>query len=95
MAADEAGPLREEEQRRSAAVVGFATVEFLGPPAGVVDGLASVPVDGGRDRRGRLRAEDEQPRTPREGSGVRLGVVPLPFHRGSASRCCVSTHSPC
>ena len=37
MAPDEAGPLREEEERRSAAVVGVATVEFLGHPDGSVE----------------------------------------------------------
>src|SRR5580704_17551224 len=37
----EAGPLREEEQRRSAAVVGVDHVEFLGHPDGAVEyGLA-------------------------------------------------------
>jgi LmbE family N-acetylglucosaminyl deacetylase len=37
MAPGEAGPLREEEQRRSAAVVGVDTVEFLGHPDGTVE----------------------------------------------------------
>jgi LmbE family N-acetylglucosaminyl deacetylase len=37
MSPDEAGPLREEEQRRSAAVVGVASVEFLGHPDGAVE----------------------------------------------------------
>ena len=36
MAPDEAGPLRRDEERRSAAEVGVRTVEFLGHP----DGLA-------------------------------------------------------
>ena len=33
---DEAGPLREEEERRSAAVVGVTEVEFLGQPDGTL-----------------------------------------------------------
>lgn len=33
----ECGPLREEEERASAAVVGVSTVEFLGHPDGVVE----------------------------------------------------------
>src|SRR5947209_6580077 len=37
MAPEEAGPLREEEERRSAAVVGVETVEFLGYPDGVIE----------------------------------------------------------
>src|SRR3954452_4995153 len=37
---EEAGPLREEEERRSAAVVGVAEVEFLDHRAGV---LVAVP----------------------------------------------------
>ncbi|MCL2394811.1 MAG: PIG-L family deacetylase [Acidimicrobiaceae bacterium] len=38
---EEAGPLREEEERRSAAVVGVSHVEFLGHPDGAVEaGLA-------------------------------------------------------
>ncbi len=41
MAPDRAGPLREEEQRRSAALVGVTDVEFLGHPDGSVEaGLA-------------------------------------------------------
>ncbi len=41
LAPAEAGPLREEEQRRSAAVVGVSTVEFLGHPDGAIEyGLA-------------------------------------------------------
>ncbi len=36
MAPSEAGPLREEEERRSAAVVGVSHVEFLGHPDGLV-----------------------------------------------------------
>jgi LmbE family N-acetylglucosaminyl deacetylase len=41
MAPGEAGPLRQEEERRSAAVVGVSRVEFLGHPDGLVeDGLA-------------------------------------------------------
>ncbi|HZU71731.1 MAG TPA: PIG-L deacetylase family protein [Acidimicrobiales bacterium] len=41
MAPVECGPLREEEQRRSAAVVGVDEVEFLGHPDGAVEyGLA-------------------------------------------------------
>jgi LmbE family N-acetylglucosaminyl deacetylase len=37
MAPAEAGPLREEEERRSAAVVGVDEVEFLGHPDGLVE----------------------------------------------------------
>ena len=37
MAPAEARPLREEEERRSAAVVGVAQVEFLGHPDGLVE----------------------------------------------------------
>jgi LmbE family N-acetylglucosaminyl deacetylase len=37
MAPSEAGPLREEEERRSAAVVGVSHVEFLGYPDGLVE----------------------------------------------------------
>ena len=38
---DVVGPLREDEERRSAAVVGVDTVDFLGHPDGQVDeGLA-------------------------------------------------------
>jgi LmbE family N-acetylglucosaminyl deacetylase len=37
MAPDRAGPLREDEERRSAAVVGVTHVEFLGYPDGVVE----------------------------------------------------------
>lgn len=37
MAPEEAGPLREEEERRSAAVVGVADVEFLGHADGAVE----------------------------------------------------------
>jgi LmbE family N-acetylglucosaminyl deacetylase len=41
MAPEEAGPLRQEEQRRSAAVVGVHRVEFLGHADGLVEtGLA-------------------------------------------------------
>jgi LmbE family N-acetylglucosaminyl deacetylase len=41
MAPSETGPLREDEERRSAAVVGVTHVEFLGHPDGVVElGLA-------------------------------------------------------
>lgn len=41
MAPDQCGPVREEEERRSAAVVGVDTVEFLGHRDGVVEyGLA-------------------------------------------------------
>ncbi len=41
MAPSEAGPLRAEEERRSAAVVGVDHVEFLGHPDGLVEeGLA-------------------------------------------------------
>src|SRR5206468_64112 len=41
MAPDEAGPLRADEERRSAAVVGVSTVEFLGLPDGALeDGIA-------------------------------------------------------
>src|SRR4051812_40886303 len=38
----EAGPLREKEERRSAAVVGVAVVEFLGHRDGVLE--AGVPL---------------------------------------------------
>src|SRR5258708_818395 len=38
----EAGPLREEEERRSAAVVGVDTVDFLGHPEGLVE--AGIPL---------------------------------------------------
>ncbi len=34
LAPDQAGPLREEEERRSAAVVGVTDVSFLGHPDG-------------------------------------------------------------
>lgn len=37
MAPDEAGPLRRDEEIRSAAVVGVDTVEFLGHPDGLVE----------------------------------------------------------
>lgn len=37
MAPEQAGPLREEEERRGAAVVGVADVEFLGHPDGAVE----------------------------------------------------------
>ena len=37
MPPDEVGPLREEEERRSAAVVGVSHVEFLGHPDGAVE----------------------------------------------------------
>ncbi|MBO0692332.1 MAG: PIG-L family deacetylase, partial [Acidimicrobiaceae bacterium] len=37
LAPEKAGPLREEEQRRSAAVVGVTHVEFLGHPDGAVE----------------------------------------------------------
>jgi len=37
MAPDEAGPLRQEEERRSAAIVGVHRVEFLGHPDGTVE----------------------------------------------------------
>ena len=41
MAPEEAGPLREEEERAGAAIVGVDTVEFLGHPDGVLEyGLA-------------------------------------------------------
>jgi LmbE family N-acetylglucosaminyl deacetylase len=42
MAPAEAGPLREEEERRSAAVVGVSDVSFLGHPDGVVE--AGLPL---------------------------------------------------
>jgi LmbE family N-acetylglucosaminyl deacetylase len=51
MAPAEAGPLREEEERASAAVVGVRTVEFLGHPDGLVE--ANVPLR--RDLAGALR----------------------------------------
>jgi LmbE family N-acetylglucosaminyl deacetylase len=41
MAPEQAGPLREDEERRSAAVVGVSEVEFLGLP----DGLLEYGVD--------------------------------------------------
>lgn len=37
MSPEEAGPIREEEERRSAAAVGVDTVEFLGFPDGVIE----------------------------------------------------------
>src|SRR5712664_3416373 len=37
MAPAEAGPLREEEERRSAAVVGVSAVDFLGHPDGLIE----------------------------------------------------------
>ena len=37
MAPGVTGPLREEEERRSAAVVGVSHVEFLGHPDGAVE----------------------------------------------------------
>src|SRR4029453_4838770 len=37
MAPGQAGPLREEEQRQSAAIVGVSQVEFLGLPDGVLE----------------------------------------------------------
>jgi LmbE family N-acetylglucosaminyl deacetylase len=37
MSSDEVGPLRMEEERRSAAVVGVSTVEFLDHPDGLVE----------------------------------------------------------
>ena len=37
MAPEQAGPLREDEERRSAAVVGVSEVEFLGHPDGAVE----------------------------------------------------------
>jgi LmbE family N-acetylglucosaminyl deacetylase len=37
MSPDEAGPLREREQRASAAIVGVDTVEFLGHPDGMLE----------------------------------------------------------
>src|SRR6266568_3344113 len=37
LAPDQAGPLREEEERRSAAVVGVTDVSFLGHPDGLVE----------------------------------------------------------
>jgi LmbE family N-acetylglucosaminyl deacetylase len=37
MSPEEAGPLREEEERASAAVVGVDTVEFLGHPDGMLE----------------------------------------------------------
>lgn len=37
LAPDECGPIREEEERRSAAVVGVSEVEFLGHPDGRVE----------------------------------------------------------
>jgi LmbE family N-acetylglucosaminyl deacetylase len=45
------GPLREDEQRRSAAVVGVDTVEFLGHP----DGLIEPSLDLRRDLAGLIR----------------------------------------
>jgi LmbE family N-acetylglucosaminyl deacetylase len=47
----EAGPLREEEERRSAAIVGVTQVEFLGHP----DGLVESGVRLRRDIAGALR----------------------------------------
>ncbi|MET0418409.1 MAG: PIG-L deacetylase family protein [Actinoplanes sp.] len=37
MAPEQAGPLREQEQRQSAAIVGVSQVEFLGLPDGVLE----------------------------------------------------------
>src|ERR1700681_4498389 len=37
MAPAETGPLREEEERRSASVVGVSHVEFLGHPDGLIE----------------------------------------------------------
>ena len=37
MAPEEAGPLRMDEERRSAAIVGVSKVEFLGHPDGLVE----------------------------------------------------------
>src|ERR1700689_5959551 len=37
MAPDQVGPLRMEEERRSAAVVGVSTVQFLDHPDGLVE----------------------------------------------------------
>jgi LmbE family N-acetylglucosaminyl deacetylase len=56
MAPDEAGPLREEEERRSAAVVGVASVEFLGHPDGAVEYGLKLRRDLARTLR-RLRPE--------------------------------------
>ena len=47
----ECGPLREEEERRSAALVGVAHVEFLGHPDGLVEGGLALR----RDIAGALR----------------------------------------
>ncbi len=45
MAPDEAGPLRRDEERRSAAEVGVRTVEFLGHPDGLVQADLSLRAD--------------------------------------------------
>src|SRR5882757_7066181 len=37
VAPEQAGPLREEEQRASAAIVGVHSVEFLGHPDGMIE----------------------------------------------------------
>lgn len=42
---EKAGPLREEEQRRSAAVVGVTHVEFLGHPDGAVEATLALRRD--------------------------------------------------
>ena len=45
MAPAEAGPLREEEERRSAAVVGVSHVEFLGHPDGLIEASVALRRD--------------------------------------------------
>ena len=56
MAPDQAGPLREEEERRSAAAVGVASVAFLGHPDGAVEYGLKLRRDVARALR-RLRPE--------------------------------------
>jgi LmbE family N-acetylglucosaminyl deacetylase len=51
MAPEQAGPIRQEEERRSAAVVGVNRVEFLGHP----DGMVEMGVSLRRDIAGALR----------------------------------------
>ena len=45
MAPEQTGPLREEEERRSASVVGVKKVEFLGHPDGLIEGGVALRRD--------------------------------------------------
>ncbi len=83
----EAGPLREQEERRAAAIVGVDEVEFLGHPDGTVEyGLALrrdiagairrhrpeiVITANFRDSFGRRDAQPGRPHRPRPGSARR------------------------